>query len=307
MLITISHHKTGRIPFRELDVEASATAMELRRLWEADAFLGKINLREYAHSTGVLWQVDYQFEPAVEMKHVVPEDSLKLLMLMNGSITLRPRSAINEWKVGRGKCAVFSSAEFDISLPGMQPVQYLLLEIEPVAGLHRWPALPEGCFDRSREMELILQNMLRAPQRAMLSEDWLTLQLLGILLELRMIAETVADDEPDLHRHVAYAIAAEDYIRRNLPYKLTIKQISKGVGLNECSLKKAFAKQFDTGMMNRQNQLRIEYAKELMQFTNKTIGEIAKECGYLSENTFRNNFQNATNETPGNWRHKHKL
>lgn len=141
----------------------------------------------------------------------------------------------------------------------------------------------------------------------MLAEDWLTLQLLGILLELRTISEGEAEDAPDVHRHLAYAIAAEDYIRRNLPYKLTIKQISKGVGLNECSLKKAFTKKFDTGMITRQNQMRIEYSKELLLYTDKTISEIASECGYANENTFRNNFQTATNETPGSWRHKNKL
>lgn len=307
MLINISHLKTGKIAFRETDVTASASAMLLRRCWEADAFLGKINLCEYTHSTGVLWQVDYHLEPELELKHFVPQESLKLLLLLKGSLTLRPQSAINDWNLVYGQCAVFSSSEFTICLPGKTMVQYLLLEIEPVAAIHRWPAIREGCFDRSREMEAILQGMLRASERSMLAEDWLTLQLLGILLELRLTTEGTEDTEPDAHRHQAYAVAAEEYIRRNLAYKLTIKQISKGVGLNECSLKKAFAAKFNTGMIFRQNQMRIEFAKELLQFTQKSISDIARECGYINENTFRNNFQTATNETPGSWRQKHRL
>ena len=48
--------------------------------------------------------------------------------------------------------------------------------------------------------------------------------------------------------------------------------------------------------------MRIEYARELIQNTNLTMGEIAEQCGYTSEVHFYRQFRKETGFTPASFR-----
>jgi AraC-like DNA-binding protein len=123
---------------------------------------------------------------------------------------------------------------------------------------------------------------------------------------LRQLMHLLKAEQPGRNTHLEYVLAADAYIQSNLHRNITIKEICEAVGLYETALKQAFTNYFGKGMIGRHQDLRIEKAKQLLQYTQKSIGAIIVECGYGSENSFRQNFDNATGESPNLWRKKMK-
>lgn len=54
------------------------------------------------------------------------------------------------------------------------------------------------------------------------------------------------------------------------------------------------------------NQYRLDYAKHLLEYTNKAIADISLLCGYNNLRTFNRNFVRAFNSSPSVYRHSRK-
>ena len=76
------------------------------------------------------------------------------------------------------------------------------------------------------------------------------------------------------------------------------KQLSISLSYYEHLYKTVFGISFRSDLIN----MRIDYAKELMQNTSLTIEQIAQACGYSNEVHFYRQFLSKTGTTPGNYR-----
>jgi len=152
-----------------------------------------------------------------------------------------------------------------------------------------------------------LAEMLNPPKQLVYPGQWLSMQLLNFLYQLGEAIVLEKQDSNTNIKHLDFALAADAFIHRNLARKFTTKGISKHVGLNECDLKIAFSNHFGMGMHKWQTKLRIDLAKQLLQQSDKSIGDIAIECGYGAPNTLRYNFLIETDQTPVDWRKINKL
>lgn len=306
VLTTITHLTSGSILFRELDATVFATnALQLNAVREASLFQGRIVVREYGHAKGTICLYEYELDPATTLTHSGDPDSLQLLLVTKGNMTLDVLAGSPALELSPANCAVFKSGEYTISFPEKTPLQYLVVDTRALAVMMDWPDFTEGCYDRTLEMEALVQQLILPPLRHDAPADWLTLQLLHLLLELRVKIERGTGKDKKQSRYLSYVLAADAYIRTHLKERLTINDICIAVGLNECGLKEAFSQHFDYGMIGWQHKLRIEHAKYLLVFTRKTIPEISDECGYESVSTFRHNFLTATNLAPNKWRLKY--
>ena len=93
------------------------------------------------------------------------------------------------------------------------------------------------------------------------------------------------------------------WLRENAASPVTLADAAKSLGYAENYLSHQIAKLFGMNFRNLLGCLRAEKAKELLSTTDKTILQIAYECGFGSERSFSRSFGRATGETPSTYRH----
>lgn len=307
MITQISHNRIGRIFLVPLDKnDYPATSLNLHAAHEAKAFLGTIRLYEYLSSDGALFLFAYALQPAVVLRKQDDAHTMKLLMMVEGNLTLQ--SGTNE-KIflAEGKLLLFRSADYSIDIPESTQVRYLLFDIDPLVVRFALTNLAEGRYNLTATMQAHLAEILNPPKLMAYPEQWLSMQLLNLLHQLgeEIVLETQRSNSNNYH--LDFALAADAFIHRNFARNFTTKEISKHVGLNECDLKTAFSNRFGMGMGKWQNKLRIDLAKQLLKQSDMSILDIAIECGYGAPNTLRYNFLIETDQTPANWRKINKL
>jgi AraC-like DNA-binding protein len=307
VLTHLSHHRLGSIHLRPLATEDyPETSLRLSSVHGAEAFLGPIRVLEYSCSLSPLFHYSYALKPAVELQKKDGCEGLKMMLMVEGSLELQD-SLTENCRLQEGRFCLFRSVEYKISLPENTKVQYLLFSVDPLVKSLEWGNFEEGRYDLTPRMRVYLAELLQPPKLLGTPEKWLSMQLIQLLYQLCEVTGQNGSETNQPTKDLAYALAADAYIQRNLEQDFTTKQLSLIVGLNECNLKKAYTKLFNVGMGERQNELRIELGKRLLLETDKPISEIAFICGYSNDDTFRVNFKKFEVLTPADWRKKFKI
>jgi len=91
---------------------------------------------------------------------------------------------------------------------------------------------------------------------------------------------------------------AEQIIMNSLDQPLTIKELSKQVGMNECYLKKGFKAMFQKTIHEYQQFQRIEKSKTLLLQGDLSINEVAYKMGYGSASHFSTTFKKIAGMKP---------
>ena len=94
-----------------------------------------------------------------------------------------------------------------------------------------------------------------------------------------------------------------DWLGENAASPVTLADAASSLGYAENYLSHKITKLFGMSFRNLLGCLRAEKAKELLSTTDKTILQIAYECGFGSERSFSRSFERATGDTPGIYRH----
>jgi AraC family transcriptional regulator len=93
-------------------------------------------------------------------------------------------------------------------------------------------------------------------------------------------------------------IRAKELLLQNLDQQLTIKELAKLTGLNECYLKKGFKEMFGCTIYELYQQHRMEFAKTLLYQEHKTVKEVAYTLGYSNISHFSTAFKKHTGIKP---------
>lgn len=91
---------------------------------------------------------------------------------------------------------------------------------------------------------------------------------------------------------------ARSIINNNLSTPLTIKELARQCGINECYLKKGFKAMYGKTIHEYREYRRIEKSKELILKGNCNINEVAAEMGYTSHAYFSTAFKKHTGIKP---------
>lgn len=91
---------------------------------------------------------------------------------------------------------------------------------------------------------------------------------------------------------------AKAYILDNLSGNLTIPIIASNVGTNQCYLKQGFKEVYDQTIFKFIQENRMIKARDLLQFSEATITEIAFAVGYASLSSFSQAFKNYFGSAP---------
>ena len=95
-------------------------------------------------------------------------------------------------------------------------------------------------------------------------------------------------------------------IYNNVKFNWTLEYMSNHVNISSSHFHKLYKQFFLTTATNDIIRARITKAKSMLRYSNKSIYDIAEECGYNSAEHFIRQFKKLTNATPKQYRNKYK-
>lgn len=96
--------------------------------------------------------------------------------------------------------------------------------------------------------------------------------------------------------------AVRDYLQIHFQDDLSLRAICKEFGVNECKLKSGFKKQFGNTVFGYIQELRMEFARQLLLQQQTTVGMVADKLGYRNANHFSTAFRKFFGESPSSVR-----
>ncbi len=97
-------------------------------------------------------------------------------------------------------------------------------------------------------------------------------------------------------------VKAVTYINRHFSENVTLKAVANEVGISEFSLSRLFSTSVGVSFVKYLNLLRLNYAENLLLFSDKSISEIALESGFGTIRTFNRVFVENKGITPRQYR-----
>lgn len=97
------------------------------------------------------------------------------------------------------------------------------------------------------------------------------------------------------------------YINENFQKQLTIEHLARAFGYSESYITHIFYDQLKIPFRTCLGRVRAEHARNLICSTNKSLTEIAYECGFNTLNTFCRCFKKRYSITPSEYRKKARL
>ncbi len=95
----------------------------------------------------------------------------------------------------------------------------------------------------------------------------------------------------DVEDHKRYTGEAVRYLKNNFTKKITLAQTAKVLSMSPEHLSRSFKKENGIGFNKYVNLLRLQKAEELLKITDKSISEIAEDCGFEDSNYFSLKFK----------------
>ena len=104
-----------------------------------------------------------------------------------------------------------------------------------------------------------------------------------------------------------FVFAVNSYIADHFTEPIRRAQLAEVTGYEEHYFSSLFQKNFGSNLCQYVNSQRISYALKLLSETDSTVSQIALECGFSSVKEFNNAFMLQMNETPSQYRKKHRV
>lgn len=125
-------------------------------------------------------------------------------------------------------------------------------------------------------------------------------QLYDLLIEYRKIADNRVSS---IYTSKSYALAdVLQFIEENYSKHIRLVDLAKVAEVTEQHLCRLFKKNFQLRPMEYVAQVRVQHAKDLLVYTDKSIGEISDETGFQDSSYFSVVFKKYENVTPGEYR-----
>jgi AraC-like DNA-binding protein len=150
----------------------------------------------------------------------------------------------------------------------------------------------------------ILDNVLRHNYSSALQNIYLNSQAQALLL---YGLECLAEEKPEESFACAFLpndedkqkmILAREILLQRLGEPITIKELSRKVGTNECYLKKGFKAMFGTTVFDFYQNKRMEHARYLLYDKGLSVTEVSDLLGYSSISHFSTAFKKHTGIKP---------
>lgn len=149
---------------------------------------------------------------------------------------------------------------------------------------------PQPIQKITRAMLAALRQILNCPYQGVVKKLYLeskSLELLALLLEEK--AQKNLDSQPRVYLSpgdVERIHHASSILQKQIPDPPSLLELSRQVGLNDCTLKRGFQMVFGTTVFGYLHQLRMDQAAQLLKQQELTISRVAASVGYASPTSF---------------------
>ncbi len=113
-----------------------------------------------------------------------------------------------------------------------------------------------------------------------------------------LMKETITDNKKDYKEKITLVQGLKRYLDINFEKKISLDELASLFSLNKYSIIRNFKKKYGFSIDNYLLNKRINKAKELLRFSQLSIEEISKECGFYDQNYFSRAFKKIEGESP---------
>jgi YesN/AraC family two-component response regulator len=99
-----------------------------------------------------------------------------------------------------------------------------------------------------------------------------------------------------------YVSTVVEYINRNFAEITSIGQIAEAFFVSKYHLCRVFKNAMKVTLIEYLNQVKIKNARQLLEFSDREVGDIAEACGFNSVAYFSNVFKKITGSAPSEYR-----
>ena len=135
-------------------------------------------------------------------------------------------------------------------------------------------------------------------------QEGLSYAMLMLVTLLRVFHRTEA--EPDCVPGLAYVKKAVEYIYLHYAEPLSLDDVSASINVSSCYLSSLFAEHAGCGFVRFLRRVRVDKAKAALIETNRSIIQIAYDCGFGSISTFDRAFRAVVGQSPADFRKQNR-
>jgi AraC-like DNA-binding protein len=156
--------------------------------------------------------------------------------------------------------------------------------------------LQNPLFIEKMIMEIVKEYEMKLP--------YYEINIKGMFTQLwvQLVRENYWSQHPQLSSNIERLSNVRDYLKNHPERKVTLEELSEISNISKYYLITLFKKAFDMTPIQYQQMIRIEKAKELIQFTAIPLTEIADKFGFHNIHTFSRAFKNAEGVSPSFYR-----
>lgn len=175
--------------------------------------------------------------------------------------------------------------------------------INDIAARGRSVFLPKDPLEISRD-----QQMDRSPDAKELDEQFIKNSIELLIISLLGANATEKKSRISLYEHVTQRQSLSDnivaYLNENFADTIRLEDVSRQFSYSLSSIKRIFKEETGLAIITYLNRLRMERARELLQTTSLSIGEIALRVGFDNTYYFSNAFKKKWGESPSAFRNR---
>lgn len=127
-------------------------------------------------------------------------------------------------------------------------------------------------------------------------------ELFALQIEVWQKEYDLSETRRPMPRDMDLMNAIKEYLQLHFQDDLSLKAIGKEFGINECKLKSGFKAQFGKTVFGYIQELRMEFARQLLAQQSSSISHVADKLGYRNANHFSTAFKKFFGESPSNMR-----
>ena len=163
--------------------------------------------------------------------------------------------------------------------------------------------MPAFHTERAHEYLLLWKNLFAVASSNDHVRDMRINEHLSTLLTLLMIESWhPSRQKPGVKQSSVTSV--ESYLRENYKKKIVLDELADQFFINKYYLSRSFKKRYGISLWTYLLQLRITEAKTQLRFTDKTIEQIALDCGFEELNYFSRTFRKIEGISPSEYRRK---
>ncbi|GAA4800125.1 AraC family transcriptional regulator [Olivibacter ginsenosidimutans] len=153
----------------------------------------------------------------------------------------------------------------------------------------------------TQEMMQVIQAITSCSKTGTFKKMYLEAKVIDLLLlQLEQFASHDCNEFCVLRpRDIEKMHHARDIIFNNIRSPLSLRQLALEIGSNEFTLKKGFKTLFGTTVFGMINDLRMQYARQLIVEGNLSLKQISEQVGYKNISHFTSSFKRKFGLTPG--------